>query len=167
MQDRPSGGPDVIVLPPLILGAAIALGLILNYFWPAKVLTHSLAVPLGILIVFVAVAIGLLAVREMVTASTPLDVRKRSTRIVTSGIFQQSRNPIYLGMVLLCTGVAFLVDSLWLLGLVPLFAAILQKGVIEPEEAYLERNFGEEYLRYKARVRRWILHSILRSCFRS
>ena len=156
MQDRPSGGPDVIALPPLILGAAIALGLILNYFWPAKVLTHSLAVPLGILIVFVAIAIGLLAVREMVTASTPLDVRKRSTRIVTSGIFQQSRNPIYLGMVLLCTGVAFLVDLLWLLGLVPLFAAILQKGVIEPEEAYLERNFGEEYLRYKARVRRWI-----------
>jgi protein-S-isoprenylcysteine O-methyltransferase Ste14 len=140
----------------LILGAAIALGLILNYFWPAKVLTRSLAVPLGILIVFVAVAIGILAVREMVTASTPLDVRKRSTRIVTSGVFQQSRNPIYLGMVLLCTGVAFLVDSLWLLGLVPLFAAILQKGVIEPEEAYLERNFGEEYLRYKARVRRWI-----------
>jgi protein-S-isoprenylcysteine O-methyltransferase Ste14 len=130
--------------------------LILNYFWPAKVLTRSLAVPLGILIVFVAVAIGILAVREMVTASTPLDVRKRSTRIVTSGVFQQSRNPIYLGMVLLCTGVAFLVDSLWLLGLVPLFAAILQKGVIEPEEAYLERNFGEEYLRYKARVRRWI-----------
>ena len=156
MQDRPSGGPDVIALPPLILGAAIALGLILNYFWPAKVLARSLAVPLGILIVFVAVAIGLLAVREMVTASTPLDVRKRSTRIVTSGIFQQSRNPIYLGMVLLCTGVAFLVDSLWLLGVVPLFAAILQKGVIEPEEAYLERNFGEEYLRYKARVRRWI-----------
>ena len=156
MQDRPSGGPDVIALPPLILGAAIALGLILNYFWPAKVLTHSLAVPLGILIIFVAVAIGLLAVREMVMASTPLDVRKRSTRIVTSGVFQQSRNPIYLGMVLLCTGVAFLIDSLWLLGLVPLFAAILQKGVIEPEEAYLERNFGEEYLRYKARVRRWI-----------
>ncbi len=156
MQDRPSGGPDVIALPPLILGAAIALGLILNYFWPAKVLTRSLAVPLGILIVFVAVAIGILAVREMVTASTPLDVRKRSTRIVTSGVFQQSRNPIYLGMVLLCTGVAFLVDSLWLLGLVPLFAAILQKGVIEPEEAYLDRNFGEEYLRYKARVRRWI-----------
>jgi len=140
----------------LILGAAIALGLILNYFWPAKVLTRSLAVPLGILIVFVAVAIGILAVREMVTASTPLDVRKRSTRIVTSGVFQQSRNPIYLGMVLLCTGVAFLVDSLWLLGVVPLFAAILQKGVIEPEEAYLERNFGEDYLRYKARVRRWI-----------
>jgi len=156
MQHRPSGGPDVIALPPLILGAAIALGLILNYFWPAKVLAHSLAVLLGILIVFLALAIGLLAVREMVTASTPLDVRKRSTRIVTSGVFQQSRNPIYLGMVLLCTGIAFLVDSLWLLGLVPLFAAILQKGVIEPEEAYLERNFGEEYLRYKARVRRWI-----------
>ena len=59
-------------------------------------------------------------------------------------------------MVLLCTGIAFLADSLWLLVLVLPLTAILQKGVIEPEEAYLERNFGEDYLRYKARVRRWI-----------
>jgi protein-S-isoprenylcysteine O-methyltransferase Ste14 len=50
-------------------------------------------------------------------------------------------------MVLLCAGIAFLGDSLWLLVLVPVLAAVLQKGVIEPEEAYLERNFGEDYLR--------------------
>ena len=53
----------------------------------------------------------------------PFDVRKAPTRIVTSGIFQKSRNPIYLSMVLLCAGIAFLADSLWLLGLVPLLAA--------------------------------------------
>jgi protein-S-isoprenylcysteine O-methyltransferase Ste14 len=59
-------------------------------------------------------------------------------------------------MVLLCAGIAFLVDSLWLMMIVPLLAVVLQKGVIEPEEFYLEKNFGEEYLRYKAQVRRWI-----------
>jgi protein-S-isoprenylcysteine O-methyltransferase Ste14 len=60
---------------------------------------------------------------------------------------------IALGLILnyLC-----LANSLWLLGVVPLFAIVLQNGVIEPEEAYLERNFGEDYLRYRARVRRWI-----------
>jgi protein-S-isoprenylcysteine O-methyltransferase Ste14 len=59
-------------------------------------------------------------------------------------------------MVLLCAGIALLVDSLWLLVLALSLAGVLQKGVIEPEEAYLERHFGEEYLRYKAKVRRWI-----------
>jgi protein-S-isoprenylcysteine O-methyltransferase Ste14 len=156
MQDKPSGGPGVIALPPLILGAAIALGLILNFVWPAKFMPRGVAVPPGFLLVLGAGATGVLAVREMRSANTPLDVRKASTRIVTSGVFQRSRNPIYLGMVLLCAGIAFLVDSLWLLVLVPLLAAVLQKGVIEPEEFYLEKNFGEEYLRYKAQVRRWL-----------
>ena len=58
MQDKPSGGPDVIALPPFILGGAIALGLILNFFWPAKILAHAVAVPLGVLIVLGAIAIG-------------------------------------------------------------------------------------------------------------
>ena len=151
MQDKPSGGPNVIALPPLILGAAIALGLILNFFWPLKFLPRILAVSLGFLIVLGAVALGLLAVREMRAANTPLDVRKTPARIVTSGVFQISRNPIYLGMVLLCAGIAFLANALWLLIAAALLAAILQKGVIEPEEAYLERNFGEDYLRTKPR----------------
>ncbi|WGJ14870.1 isoprenylcysteine carboxylmethyltransferase family protein [Methylocapsa sp. D3K7] len=155
MQDKPSGGPSVIALPPLILGAAIALGLVLNFFWPAKILTRGVAVPLGLLVVLGAITLGVLAVREMRGANTPLDVRKTPTRIVTSGIFLRTRNPIYLGMVLLCAGVALLVDSLWLAVMVPLLALVLQKGVIEPEENYLGRNFGEEYLRYKERVRRW------------
>ena len=156
MQDKPSGGPGVIALPPMILGAAIALGLILNFFWPAKFLARSVAVPLGLLIVAGAITIGILAVREMRSANTPLDVRKAPTRIVTSGVFQRTRNPIYLGMVLLCAGIAFLADSLWLMMIVPLLAVVLQKGVIEPEEFYLEKNFGEDYLRYKMQVRRWI-----------
>ena len=156
MQDKPSGGPGVIALPPLILGAAIALGLILNFFWPAKFLARSVAVPLGLLIVAGAITIAILAVREMRSANTPLDVRKVPTRIVTSGVFQRTRNPIYLGMVLLCIGIAFLADSLWLMMIVPLLAVVLQRGVIEPEEFYLEKNFGEDYLRYKMQVRRWI-----------
>jgi protein-S-isoprenylcysteine O-methyltransferase Ste14 len=78
--------------------------------WPCRLAFSSLA----------AIAIGVLAVREMFAASTPLDVRKSATRIVTSGVFQKTRNPIYLSMVLLCAGIAFLADSLWLLVLVPL-----------------------------------------------
>lgn len=156
MHNEPSGGPGVITLPPLILGAVIALGLILNFFWPLRFLVRALAVPLGTPLILGALIVGLLAAREMAAADTPLDVRKATTRIVTTGVFQKSRNPIYLGMVLLCAGIAFLMNSLWLLVIVPVLAAILQKGVIEPEETYLERRFGEDYLRYKAKVRRWL-----------
>ena len=154
-EDRPDK-PGVIALPPLILAATIALGLVLNYFWPASFLPPANATPLGVLVILGAYALGISAVQEMQAANTPLDVRKPSTGIVTSGVFQRSRNPIYLAMLLLYTGIAILANSLWILILVLPFAIVLQKGVIEPEEAYLEHKFGEKYLRYKAEVRRWI-----------
>jgi protein-S-isoprenylcysteine O-methyltransferase Ste14 len=59
-------------------------------------------------------------------------------------------------MTLGFVGIASLVDSMWMLLLALPLVLILQKGVIEPEEHSLEQKFGETYLRYKARVRRWI-----------
>jgi protein-S-isoprenylcysteine O-methyltransferase Ste14 len=153
-EDRPDR-PGVIALPPLIMAATTALGLVLNFFWPASFLPPAIATPLGVLIIFGAIALGISAVQEMLAANTPLDVRKPSTEIVTSGVFQRSRNPIYLGMLLLYTGIAILANSIWILLLVLPFAIVLQKGVIEPEEAYLEQKFGDKYLGYKAKVRRW------------
>jgi protein-S-isoprenylcysteine O-methyltransferase Ste14 len=154
-EDRPDR-PGVIARPPLILAATIALGLVLNFFWPASFLPPAIATPLGALIILSAITLGFSALQEMQAANTPLQVHKPSTEIVTSGVFHRSRNPIYLGMLLLYTGIAILANSLWILILVLPFAIILQKGVIEPEEAYLEQKFGDKYLRYKACVRRWI-----------
>jgi protein-S-isoprenylcysteine O-methyltransferase Ste14 len=151
-EDRPDR-PCVIARPPLILAATIALGLVLNFFWPASFLPPAIA-KLGVLIILSAITLGFSAVQEMQAANTPRQVRKPSTEIVISGVFQRSRNPIYLGMLLLYTGIAILTNSLWILIQLLPFAIILQKGVIEPEEAYLEQKFGEKYLRYKARVRR-------------
>ena len=85
----------------------------------------------------------------MAKAKTAFDVRKPTTEIVTGGVFRMSRNPTYLSMVLGFLGIASLIDSLWLLLLAPLLIVILEKGVIEPEERYLEQAFGEKYLRYR------------------
>ncbi|MCI0598216.1 MAG: isoprenylcysteine carboxylmethyltransferase family protein [Beijerinckiaceae bacterium] len=155
MQDNRPDRPDVIALPPVILAATITFGLVVDFFLPARFLPDVVATPLGLLISFCAITLAILAIREMFAAHTPLDVRKPSTRIVTSGVFRLSRNPIYLGMLLLCIGAALLANSLWVLVLVLPLAFVLQKGAIEPEEAYLERKFGAEYLRYKAKVNRW------------
>jgi protein-S-isoprenylcysteine O-methyltransferase Ste14 len=141
---------------PLILAAVLVLGFVLDLVWSAKFMPRAAALAIGILVILGVIALGLLAVREMVRAKTTLDPRKPTTEIVTSGVFQFSRNPIYLSMVLLCLGTAFLLDSLWFLALCAPLAIVLQRGVIEPEETYLEQKFGEKYVRYNAKVRRWL-----------
>ena len=156
MQDDPSDKAKVIAFPPLILAGVLVLGFGLDLASPAKFMPRAAGLAIGILVVLGSIALALLARREMVRAKTPLDVRKAVTDIVTSGVFQFSRNPIYLGMVLLCLGIAFLVDSLWFLALCAPLAIVLQRGVIQPEETYLEQKFGAKYLRYKAKVRRWL-----------
>jgi protein-S-isoprenylcysteine O-methyltransferase Ste14 len=59
-------------------------------------------------------------------------------------------------MTMMYAGIAALRNALWAIVLLPVALLVIQRGVIEREERYLERKFGEEYLSYKARVRRWI-----------
>lgn len=110
----------------------------------------------GVLLILISIPIGVSAVRALARAKTTFDTRKPTTAVVTDGAFRYSRNPMYLSMTLLYVGIAFLVNSLWILLVVLPLIVVIQSGVVEREERYLERKFGEEYLRYKANVRRWI-----------
>jgi protein-S-isoprenylcysteine O-methyltransferase Ste14 len=146
----------VIALPPLIVIATLALGLLLYFFWPITILARTYALPLGALLIAASIPFVIGAVSQLRKANTTFDVRKSTTDIVTGGVFGISRNPTYLSMMLGYLGVALVVDSLWMLLLALPLVVILQKGVIEPEERYLGRKFGETYLLYKARVRCWM-----------
>jgi protein-S-isoprenylcysteine O-methyltransferase Ste14 len=81
---------------------------------------------------------------------------KPTPAIVERGPYRITRNPMYLQMVLVCVGFALMLMNVWILLLTPLGAWILQRFAIEPEEAYLERKFGDDYRSYRQRVRRWI-----------
>lgn len=94
--------------------------------------------------------------RALARARTPLDPRKPTTAIVTAGAFRFSRNPIYLSLLLLYLGIASLINALWIFLLALPLVVVLQRGVVEREERYLERKFGDEYMVYKNRVRRWM-----------
>jgi len=96
------------------------------------------------------------AVRSFTNAKTEFHVRKPSIALVKTGLYKYSRNPMNISMTLLYLGITFLINSLWLLILVIPVLIVVQKGVIEREKSYLETKFGEEYLEYKKRVRRWI-----------
>ena len=89
-------------------------------------------------------------------AKTNFDLRKPTTRIITTGPYRFSRNPSYVSLTMLYLGIAIAADSVWVLaGLIPTLV-VMHYGVILREEEYLEAKFGEEYLRYKRSVPRWL-----------
>jgi protein-S-isoprenylcysteine O-methyltransferase Ste14 len=94
--------------------------------------------------------------RTIEKAGTPIRTDRPVPRLVTDGPFRFTRNPEYLGLAMLYAGIALLRNSLWAILLLPVVVYVIQREVIGREERYLERTSGEEYLAYKARVRRWV-----------
>ena len=79
-----------------------------------------------------------------------------TTRVVGHGVYRFTRNPMYVGFALCTLALAILDDSTWMLLAVPIGLVLTDRLIVTREERYLERKFGEEYLNYKRRVRRWI-----------
>ena len=159
MGDEPREGrdnPGVIAPPPLIYTGALAAGLLANRLYPISFLPRPVSRTLGWPAVLAGLTIGLLGFREMKRAETNVDPYKPTTAIVEAGPYRYTRNPLYVGMTLIYAGFAARANTLPAALLLPAVLAIMRRGVIEREERYLERKFGEEYLQYKRRVRRWL-----------
>jgi len=90
------------------------------------------------------------------SAGTPVNPEKPVSSLVTDEPFQYPRNPSYLSMVMIYTRIVSLANGFWAILFLPATLVVIRRGVIEREERYLERRFGEECPRYRARVRRWI-----------
>jgi protein-S-isoprenylcysteine O-methyltransferase Ste14 len=95
-------------------------------------------------------------IRTMRGADTTLALNKPVYSLVQDGPFRYSRNPGYLSLAMIYAGIAILRNALWPILLLPLVLVVTQRELIEREERYLERTFGEEYLAYKRRGRRWV-----------
>jgi protein-S-isoprenylcysteine O-methyltransferase Ste14 len=107
-------------------------------------------------LVVAGLAVAIWGRNLMIRAGTNVEPYKPTTAIVDKGPFAYSRNPLYLCLLAVYLGIALLSGSGWLLILgVPLLL-IMRYGVIAREERYLETKFGETYLAYKRRVRRWL-----------
>jgi protein-S-isoprenylcysteine O-methyltransferase Ste14 len=124
---------------------------------PLPFFPETLAGPVGVPLVVVAIALFSYSVAKFRAAGTPVPARKPTTVIVRTGPYRFSRNPIYLAFSLFQLGIAVWVNSVWLLATVVGAVALIHYVVIPREEKYLERKFGAQYLDYKASVRRWLL----------
>ena len=156
MPDDERDKAGVVAPPPLIYAGTLVLGLLLGRRFPIPFLPRTVARVLGWpLVGGGALLLGWFEV-TMHRAGTPTNPYKPSSGIVTEGPFRYTRNPAYLAMAMVYAGVAALARASWAVLLLPAVLVAIRHGVIEREERYLERKFGEEYVRYKARVRRWI-----------
>src|SRR5215204_1080588 len=146
----------VLAPPPLIYLGARIFGLLLGRRFPMRFLPPTMARGLGWPLLGGGVLLAGWFELAMRQADTPSNPYKPVERIATEGPFRYTRNPGYLAMTLIYAGIASLANALWAILLLPVVLVVIRRGVIEREERYLEGKFGEEYLSYKARVRRWI-----------
>ncbi|MDA0241622.1 MAG: isoprenylcysteine carboxylmethyltransferase family protein [Proteobacteria bacterium] len=156
-DDHDNDHAHVIIPPPIAWIICVGIGFGLDYLLALPFIPES-AQNVWIGVGIFALGFILIAVATFRFASDGADVRPETPTdvVVTSGVYRYSRNPIYLGMVIAMIGAAIGINSLWvLIALVP-FYIVINYGVVAREESYLEAKFGEEYLAYKASVRRWI-----------
>jgi protein-S-isoprenylcysteine O-methyltransferase Ste14 len=148
--------PGVRVAPPLLFVLPILASLALEWFVPISFVHGALRWITGALIVIVGTALNVGGFITQKRAGTDPIPFNPSTRIVAHGLYRFTRNPMYIGFALWTLGLAVLTDSAWTLFTVPLGLVLIDRIVITREERHLARKFGEEYLNYKRRVRRWI-----------
>lgn len=146
--------PGVRWLPPHLLGALAGLGLVAHALRPEPVLLRA---PLA------ATAAGaggtwlvLASVRLFLRCGTPLRPDRPSRRLVTAGPYRVSRNPMYLGLVLLLAGLGLALGTPLALAAPLVLGALLDRRFVRPEERALEATLGAPYARYRAQVRRWV-----------
>lgn len=147
---------DVRIPPPLIYVAGFVLGLLLERAFPVLVLPKTYSRVAAVLCIALWAILTVWSIGLFNRARTSFLPIKPTTTLVVHGPYQFTRNPMYFGLVCLYLGLALWFGMFWALILLPAVIALVQHYVIAREEQYLERKFGEEYLRYKADVRRWI-----------
>jgi protein-S-isoprenylcysteine O-methyltransferase Ste14 len=155
LQEQDHAG--VIAPPPFIYLGALLIGILLQLRFPLRFLPRSWTRFLfGGFLIGSSLLLGGAAFREMHNAGTNPNPHEPTTAIVSGGPYTFTRNPIYLSFVVLYTGIAIMANTLWVMLLLPVVQVVMRVGVIEREERYLERKFGEQYLNYKSLVRRWL-----------
>ncbi len=146
----------VVALAPRLYGATFVLGLFLNLLWPQPMVPSAVGLSFGLPLILAGATLAVWANHAMRRAGTHVNPSLPATALVVSGPFRFSRNPLYVARTLLYIGLAFAMNVLWpLLFLGPLLV-VIQHGVIQREERYLDARFGNAYRQYQAGVRRWL-----------
>jgi protein-S-isoprenylcysteine O-methyltransferase Ste14 len=111
---------------------------------------------IGVVIILIGLGCTFPALVQFFKTKNSLVTIKPANSLQTAGIYSLSRNPMYVSLLLLYTGLSFIIGNWWNLILLPVLFFVVQEYVIKREEKYLDRRFGQKYFEYKTKVRRWI-----------
>ncbi len=146
MDRTNSDAPRVKIIPPVVYFIGIVVGLLVSIWMPIDVVPDLVAWVLGGLLVMCGAALTGSAISKFNAAGTTVRPDRAASTLVTTGPYKLTRNPMYLGLAFLYLGIAIADQSVWAIILLPIVLAVIQRWVIEPEEAFLERHFGAEYI---------------------
>ena len=147
--------PGVKIQPPLLMIVHIAIAFGLQWWIPLPLAVPPILRTIGFLLVVVGFMLGLAALhafRRTRVTRTP----RGNQPLITASVYRFTRNPIYLGFLLMLAGIPLNAGSYWGIFLAPIMVFLFNRLVIVPEEKVLEQRFGAEYSDYRARVRRWV-----------
>lgn len=144
------------IVPPIYLALSILLMYLLDRYIPLVIFGGPFVWGFASAFISAGMVLIIYSAGLFKKAGTALVPFKESTALVVSGPFKVSRNPMYLGMVSILTGVAGMLGGLTAFLVVFAFIWIIESRFIEGEERFMETLFGAEYLDYKKRVRRWL-----------
>jgi protein-S-isoprenylcysteine O-methyltransferase Ste14 len=147
---------QVRIPPPLISLSCVLLGAGLHWIYPLHLAAGSLRWLIAGLLIFTGVAVILYCAWTFRKRGTNIEPWKKTSHLITSGIYRISRNPIYSSFVIVGLGLAFAVNSIWIVLMMVPLVLIINRIVIAKEERYLEEKFGDVYFSYKEKVRKWI-----------
>ncbi|HTK21934.1 MAG TPA: isoprenylcysteine carboxylmethyltransferase family protein [Mucilaginibacter sp.] len=150
--------PGVYVPPPVIYALIFLLSLLLQKLFPISALffKSQIAAVLGYLFVAFSIIFSLPAIVKFIRSKNTLITIKPANSLQTDGVYTITRNPMYLGLLFLYTGIAFFAGNWWTFILIPMVVIVISTYVIGREEKYLSDVFGQDYTSYKIKVRRWI-----------
>jgi len=158
MPDSSTDQPSIIAPPPVLFFACLGTGCLLEWLYPIGPLGLGRAARAGVGggLFLISSGIAVLSFHVLLKNQTPIDPHKPAARIVREGPFRFSRNPLYGSLLVLLVAMAAMLNSLWLILLLPVLIVLLDLGVVRPEERFLIKKFGDEYASYLSDVRRWL-----------
>ena len=150
--------PGVYIPPPLIYVLTFLAAVYAQKIYRIDdSMFHKRSVKIaGIIFLMIALFFLVRSLRQFIKSKNTLVTIKPSSSLQANGIYSLTRNPMYVGLAIVYLGISCLIGNWWNIILFPLLLFIVQEYIIKSEEKYLERRFGQVYLDYKSKVRRWL-----------